>query len=69
VYLLSVWALHARRRAPGFLRHGTTPLGVAIILASTFTSEPVLITGITSALIVAASVLGREGRPSAPVAH
>jgi low temperature requirement protein LtrA len=67
VYLLSVWALHARRRAPGFLRHGTTPLGVAIILASTFTSEPVLITGITAALVVATSVLGRERRLRSPV--
>ena len=57
VYLLSVWLLHVRFKAPGFARAGAVPLAVVAILGASLLDEPVLITGcLMLALIVVASV-------------
>ena len=62
VYLLSVWVLHVRHKDPGFLRYGAVPVTVAVILASSATTESVLLTGCALAVLVSASVAGRDRR-------
>jgi low temperature requirement protein LtrA len=69
VYLTSVWVLHARHKPPGFMRYGAVPLAVAVILAGSFTGQPVLVAGITSVVLVAASVFERERRSQLTSAH
>jgi low temperature requirement protein LtrA len=60
VYLLSVWALHARQKQPGFMRFGAVPLTAGVVLAGSLTPEPVLVAGVVLAMLVAASVVVRE---------
>jgi low temperature requirement protein LtrA len=55
-YLLTVWVLHAPYKRHGAMRAVLPPAGVALILASSATGEPVLATGLILALLVAAGV-------------
>jgi low temperature requirement protein LtrA len=56
VYLLTVWTLHWRFKPPGAFRAWACPVSVAVVLASSWTSEPVLLTGVALAGLVAASL-------------
>jgi low temperature requirement protein LtrA len=53
IYITAVWALHVRDKDPGPLRFVTGPAAVALTLAATFTPEPVLVTGLVLAVVVA----------------
>jgi low temperature requirement protein LtrA len=59
VYLVSVWVLHARYKAPGFVRVGSVPIAVAVILAASFTAESVLVTGCVLVLLIVVSTARR----------
>jgi low temperature requirement protein LtrA len=61
VYLVSVWLIHARHKPPSLLRNVGVPVGAAAILATSFTGEPVLLTGIVMTLLVLVSLLPGEG--------
>jgi low temperature requirement protein LtrA len=56
-YLLTVWALHVRYKPPSLLRNYAVPVTAAMILASSATPQPALITGGLLAALVAISVL------------
>jgi low temperature requirement protein LtrA len=59
VYLLSVWLLHIRYKAPGFARTAAVPIAVVAILGSSVFGESVLITGfVMLALIVVSTLSG-----------
>jgi low temperature requirement protein LtrA len=64
VFLLAVWALHYATKTPGPMRTYAVPIGVALILASGFTSQPVLATGIVLAALIAAAVIARCFEPA-----
>jgi low temperature requirement protein LtrA len=70
VYLLTVWVLHRRDKPPSVLRDTAAPIVAVAVLLSSWTSEPVLVTGIILAALVAASVAMGHARsvvsPSAP---
>jgi low temperature requirement protein LtrA len=57
LFLLSVWLLHARYKTATWAGTYGPPVAIALILASTFTGEPVLVTGVIMALLVAANVV------------
>jgi low temperature requirement protein LtrA len=56
VYLLVVWGLHAPQKPPSSLRTFGVPLAAAAILASSFSGEPVLATGLVLSVLVGLSV-------------
>ncbi len=66
IFLLSVWALHARYKPPSPLRNYGVPVTSALILASSFTSEPVLLTGLIMAVLVSVTV---AMQPHAHIEH
>ena len=66
VFLLTVWALHYATKTPGPMRTYAVPAGVALILASSFTPEPVLGTGVVLAGLVSAAVIARCFEPAPP---
>jgi len=57
VYLVALWALHHPYKRPGVARDVAPPVAVVLILASSFTSEPVLLTGVVLASLVVISVV------------
>lgn len=57
VYVLTVWALHLRPHHTGFLHSAVFPVAALLVLAATFTGQPVLITGLVMVATVAMSVL------------
>ena len=59
VFLLAVWALHYATKKPGPMKTFAVPVGVALILASSFSPEPVLVTGLILASLIAAAVIAR----------
>jgi low temperature requirement protein LtrA len=59
VFLVAVWSLHYATKAPGPMRTYAVPTGAVLILASSFTPEPVLATGLLLASLVAAAVIAR----------
>jgi hypothetical protein len=61
IYLLMVWTLHAPYKRPGMVRNIAVPLAVVSILASSKTGEPILISGLVLALLVAVSVTTSTG--------
>jgi low temperature requirement protein LtrA len=71
-YLVVVWALHAPYKKRGVLLSVVVPLTAALILASSATPAPVLVTGLLLTALVALSVLlhrpdkRRPGRATAP---
>lgn len=56
VYLITVWAIHFRYKKPGLIRDIAAPLATALILGTSWTSEPVLATGVILAALVTLSV-------------
>jgi low temperature requirement protein LtrA len=56
VYLLVVWILHFRYKAPNLVRNFAVPIGIALIVASSGTPEPVLATGIIMLVLVGLSI-------------
>ncbi len=68
IFLLAVWVLHYATKTPGPMRTYAVPTGVVLILASSFTPEPVLGTGIVLAGLVAAAVIARCFEPAEAVA-
>jgi low temperature requirement protein LtrA len=65
IYLLTVWGLHLRYKAAGPLRTFGVPVTAALILASSFTAEPVLLTGLALSGLVAVWVVASRGRVAA----
>ncbi|MDX6593506.1 MAG: hypothetical protein QOJ13_2702 [Gaiellales bacterium] len=59
-YLVAIWTLHVRDKAPGPLRSFAVPVTATLILASTLTPQPVLATGIVIAGLVALAVVVHE---------
>jgi low temperature requirement protein LtrA len=59
VFLVAVWGLHYADKAPGPLRTFAVPVGAGLILAASFTPEPVLATGALLAALVAGGVVNR----------
>jgi len=56
IYLVAVWALHARYKPKGLWKIIAVPVAVALILASSALSDPVLVTGIIMTALVATNV-------------
>jgi low temperature requirement protein LtrA len=56
VYLLVVWGLHAPHKQPSRLRVFAVPSAAALILASSFSGQAVLVTGLILVVLVAVSV-------------
>ena len=68
-FLVTVWILHYATKAPGPMRSYAAPVTAVLILASSFTPQPVLGTGLLLASLVAAAVVARcfEPAPVEPV--
>ena len=64
IYIVVVWLIH-RRYKQSRAHQYTTPLGAALILGSTFTPQPVLLTGV----IVTAMLAFALARPASQVPH
>ena len=62
VFLLTVWLLHAPFKVSTPLRNLGVPVATCLILLSSFTSEPVLLSGFVLVALVAAHV-ARTARP------
>jgi low temperature requirement protein LtrA len=60
LFLLTVWMLHWRDKPPGPFRTLSCPITVAIVLASSWTPEPVLVSGLAVAGLVAASLFAHR---------
>ncbi len=56
VYVTMVWALHYRDKQPGWHRTFAVPVAAVLIVASAASPEPVLVTGLLLAGLVAVSV-------------
>jgi low temperature requirement protein LtrA len=64
LFLLAVWALQVRPHHLGRWHGALTPATAVLVLASTFTPEPVLVTGVLAAAMIAVS-LATLHRPAA----
>jgi low temperature requirement protein LtrA len=64
LFLLAVWTLHYATKTPGPMRTYAVPTGSVLILATSFTPEPVLGTGLILAALVAAAVIARCFEPA-----
>lgn len=64
LFLLAVWALQVRPHHLGRWHGALTPATAALVLASTFTPEPVLVTGVLVAAMIAVSLVTLH-RPAA----
>ena len=62
LFVLSVWLLHARYKEATFVRDYAPPVAIALVLASTLTSEPVLVTGVVLAGLVGLNVVAQTSR-------
>jgi low temperature requirement protein LtrA len=67
VYLLAVWALHYATKTPGPMKTYAVPIGGVLVLASGFTPQPVLGTGLVLAALIAAAVIARCFEPTGRV--
>jgi low temperature requirement protein LtrA len=66
LYLLSVWIIHYRQKQSTALHRYAVPVVATLILASSFTAEPVLVSGVALAVLVAlGSALSRPAGSSA----
>lgn len=63
VYVLAVWALHYREKAPGPFRAFVPVAAAVAVLATSFTPEPVLFSGLVLAGVVALSVVLSADEP------
>ena len=57
LFLLTVWVLHWRHKTPGPFRAAACPATAAVVLATSWSGEPVLLTGLAIAALVVASLL------------
>jgi low temperature requirement protein LtrA len=57
LYLVTVWVLHWRDKSPGRFRAFACPVTAAAIVAASWTGEPVLLSGLALAALVAASLV------------
>jgi low temperature requirement protein LtrA len=64
LFLLAVWALQLRPHHLGRWPSALVPATAVLVLASTFTAEPVLLTGLLVALMIGASLVALH-RPAA----
>jgi low temperature requirement protein LtrA len=64
LFLLAVWALVVRPHHLGSWHASVTPVTAVLVLAATFTAEPVLVTGLLVAVMIAVSLAALQ-RPSA----
>jgi low temperature requirement protein LtrA len=64
LFLLSVWALHVRPHHLGRWHGSLVPATAVLVLAATFTAEPVLATGLLVALMIAVTLVAGR-RPAA----
>ena len=55
IFLLAVWTLHYATKTPGPMRTYAVPIAAVLILAMSFTPEPILGTGLVLAALVAAA--------------
>jgi len=60
VYLLAVWALHASSKPPGPARTLLPPAAVLLVLAMSWTGEPVLLTGLVLMALAVASLVAHH---------
>ena len=67
-YLLVVWALHAPHKKPSRTRTLAVPTAAALILASSFTHQAVLLSGLLLVALVSLSVATSEARADSPAA-
>jgi hypothetical protein len=64
IYLVVVWALHAPYKKPGPMRTVVVPVAAVLILVSSATPVPVLITGlILTALVILSIITGAAVAP------
>jgi low temperature requirement protein LtrA len=68
IFLLAVWTLHYATKTPGPMKTYAVPVAVSLILAASFSAEPVLVTGLILAALVAAAVIARCFEPASPPA-
>ena len=66
LFLLTVWVLHWRHKTPGPFRIAACPATAAVVLATSWSGEPVLLTGLAIAALVVASLLVHPGGPVEP---
>jgi low temperature requirement protein LtrA len=57
LFLLAVWALQLRPHHLGRWHGGLVPAAAVLVLASTFTAEPVLVTGLVVAAMIAVTLV------------
>jgi low temperature requirement protein LtrA len=55
VFIVAVWALHYSDKTPGRLRRYAVPVAAVLILAASFTPEPVLVTGLVLSGLIGAA--------------
>jgi low temperature requirement protein LtrA len=73
LYLVTVWLLHWRHKTAGPFRAFACPVTAAAIVAASWTGEPVLLSGLALAALVAVSLAthqedaGGEAEPEAPL--
>ena len=60
VYLLSVWLLHVRYKAPGWVRAGAVPIAILAILCSSISDESVVLTGVVMVALIVVSTTSRS---------
>ena len=64
VYVLAIWLLHARSKAPSRFRTFAAPVTAALVLASTWTPAPALATGVILVGLVALALVVHAPEPS-----
>jgi hypothetical protein len=57
LFLVAVWALQVRPHHQGRWHSALVPATAVLVLASTLTAEPVLLTGLLVAAMIAASLV------------
>lgn len=58
VYVIVLWALHLRWNSASFLNSIAPPVAATVIAATSFTPEPILLTGITLTCLVTIGTIG-----------
>lgn len=62
VFVLSVWGLHLRRHRSDRLHRVLFPGAAALVAAATFSSQPVLLTGVVMTALVLADLAAVRAR-------
>jgi low temperature requirement protein LtrA len=64
LFLVAVWALHVRPHHLGRWHGALVPVTAALVLASTLAPEPILVTGLLTAAMIAAQLLALRPQPA-----